>query len=61
MTNTERLIADFKQCQVQGVSLRFATGRYTGNGTSVVEALRRRGYQVTRLRSSYYEVESGPA
>lgn len=58
MTNTERLVKGFQQCQAQGVTYRFATGRYTGNGTVVVEALRRRGYTVSR---SYYEVASGPA
>ncbi|AGN82351.1 MULTISPECIES: hypothetical protein [Pseudomonas] len=61
MTNTERLIEEFKHCKAHGVTLRFATGRNTGNGPSVVEALRRRGYTVNRLRSSYYEVPRGPA
>lgn len=61
MTNTERLIEGFDQCKAQGATLRFATGRYTGNGASVVGALRRRGYTVNRLRSSYYEVTNGPA
>lgn len=60
MTNTERLMAGFDHCKAQGSSLRFATGRYTGNGTAVVEALRRRGYTVNRLRNSYYEVTNGP-
>ena len=61
MTNTERLIEGYKQCKAQGTTMRFSTGRYTGDGTSVVEALRRRGYTVNRLGSSYYEVADGPA
>lgn len=58
MTNTERLIKDFEACQEQNLLCRFAVGRYTGNGIAVVAALRRRGYTVTKLRSSYFEITS---
>lgn len=60
MNNTERLMLAFANCQRHGETLRFATGRYTGNGTAVVEALRRRGYTVNRLNGSCYEVTKGP-
>ena len=50
MTNTERLIASLEHGQNFGhPELTFAVGRYTGNGVAVVEALRRRGYNVVRL------------
>lgn len=56
MTNTERLIKDFEASQEHNLNCRFAVGRYTGNGIAVVAALPRRGYTVTKLRSSYFEI-----
>lgn len=56
MTNTERLISEHATCQKHGVNCRFAVGKYTGNGPTVVPALRRRGYTVTKLRNAYYEL-----
>lgn len=50
MTNTERLIYSLEAGIKAGQdSLTFLVGRYTGNGPSVVAALRRRGYQVDRV------------
>lgn len=50
MTNTERLIADLEHCTEYGKPhVYFQVGKYTGNGPSVVAALRRRGYSVTRV------------
>ncbi|MBF6615546.1 MAG: hypothetical protein ITG07_02350 [Candidimonas sp.] len=59
MTNTERLIANFNACAEQGVNCHFMVGRYTGNGPSVVAALRRRGYTVERSGSGYV-ITAGP-
>lgn len=56
MTNTDRLINDYNNCQAHGCNCRFAVGKYTGNGPSVVAALRRRGFTVTKLRNAYYEL-----
>lgn len=54
MTNTERLIETLTAAIEAGQdSVRFYTGRYTGNGASVVNALRRRGYSVTRKIEGY--------
>lgn len=54
MTNTERLIASFKSAEEFGcLPVHFMVGRYTGNGPSVVEALRRRGYDVARAPHGY--------
>lgn len=54
MTNTERLIETLRASIAGGQdSVRFYTGRYTGNGASVVNALRRRGYTVTRKIEGY--------
>jgi len=53
MNNTERLIANLEHASKWGKPcVTFAVGRYTGNGTSVVAALRRRGYQVDRVPNS---------
>lgn len=61
MTNTERLIANFEHCQKYGQDkCRFLVGRYTGNGASVVAALRRRGYTVEKLDSASYEITAAP-
>jgi hypothetical protein len=50
MTNTERLIAGLNHALGHGIShVDFMVGRYTGNGSSVVAALRRRGYAVNRV------------
>ena len=49
MSNTERLIDTLVHNTNHGVpEVVFAVGRYTGNGASVVNALRRRGYVVER-------------
>lgn len=60
MTNTERLIHNFKHCQREGVACRFMVGRYTGNGPSVVAALRRRGYSVEPTGKGSYQLTAGP-
>lgn len=50
MTNTDRLIYSLGCAEKSGVSfVHFLVGKYTGNGTSVVAALRRRGYSVSRV------------
>lgn len=47
MTNTERLIKNLEHANNLGYpTVFFRVGKYTGNGPSVVEALRRRGYEV---------------
>jgi hypothetical protein len=51
MTNTERLIATLNNSMTGEVL--FTVGRWTGNGPSVVAALRRRGYTVTKSGSGY--------
>lgn len=53
MTNTERLIASLENAKKSGVNeVTFYVGRYTGNGPSVVAALRRRGFKVEKQRSA---------
>ena len=53
MTNTERLIASLENAKKSGASeVTFYVGRYTGNGPSVVAALRRRGFKVEKQRSA---------
>ena len=50
VTNTERLIQSLSFAEQSGQrSLAFMVGRGTGNGTAVVDALRRRGYAVTKV------------
>lgn len=50
MTNTERLIASLECAINAGIPhVSFMVGKYTGNGPSVVAALRRRGYRVERV------------
>jgi hypothetical protein len=50
MTNTERLIQSLAYAEQSGQrGLTFMVGRYTGNGPAVVAALRRRGYEVTKV------------
>lgn len=57
MTNTERLIQSLTSGYPHGVArMTFWVGKYTGNGPSVVNALRRRGYQVTRQANGSYVV-----
>lgn len=53
MTNTQRLIASL-ECAINSGTphVNFMVGKYTGNGPSVVAALRRRGYMVTRVPGS---------
>lgn len=60
MTNTERLIADLAHAKQHGSScVDFYVGKYTGNGTSVVAALRRRGFVVTKNRANgFYRLSS---
>ena len=61
LSNTDRLIANFEDCQRGGVDkCRFRVGKYTGNGPSVVAALRRRGYTVEKLNSASYEITAAP-
>lgn len=53
MTNTERLIYSLECAKKSGLHhLTFMVGRWTGNGPSVVNALRRRGYEVTKVPAS---------
>ncbi len=53
MTNTERLIATLEHAVKYGHdSVTFMVGKYTGNGSSVVPALVRRGYRVDRVPSN---------
>ena len=62
MTNTERLIYSLDCAKKAGVNrLDFAVGKYTGNGPAVVEALRRRGYKVEKLRPGYYRMTDNNA
>lgn len=50
MTNTERLIASVEHAaKFDQPSITFKVGKYTGNGSSVVAALRRRGYVVDKV------------
>lgn len=50
MTNTERLICSLAFAKKNGSDhVDFYVGRWTGNGSSVVAALRRRGFTVERL------------
>lgn len=50
MSNTERLIASLQHAANAGVPhVDFLVGRYTGNGSSVVAALRRRGFKVSKV------------
>lgn len=57
-TNTERLINDFLSTERAGQSsMRFSVGKYTGNGPSVVAALKRRGFCVTHVPGGAYEMQ----
>jgi hypothetical protein len=50
MNNTEHLILALEFAEKSGqTSLTFMVGKYTGNGSSVVAALRRRGFAVIKL------------
>lgn len=50
MTNTERLVVQLEHTAKCGVPcMDFMVGKYTGNGASVVGALRRRGFKVERV------------
>lgn len=50
MTNTERLISELIKANCAGFGhLDFYVGKHTGNGPSVVGALRCRGYTVEKL------------
>ena len=53
---TERLMADFANCQRFSLPCRFSVGRYTGYSAGVVGALQRRGYVVVKVRGSQYEI-----
>ncbi len=55
MNNTARLIADLDAALLRGESyVLFRVGRYTGNNTSVIGALNRRGYQCHRYDGDRY-------
>lgn len=58
ITNTDKLIAEFSLVEHNGGSvMRFSVGKNTGNGPSVVAALRRRGFEVGRVPvSGSYEM-----
>ena len=54
VTNTERLIKSLETAIANGHSeVDFMVGRYTGNGPSVVTALRARGFVVNRRIDGY--------
>lgn len=54
LSNTDRLIANFEHAEREGcLPVNFMVGRYTGNGPSVVAALRRRGFSVERTIHGY--------
>lgn len=54
ISNTDRLIASFEHAEQVGLlPVNFMVGRYTGNGPSVVAALRRRGFTVDRTTGGY--------
>lgn len=63
MTNTERLIASLQSAASVGQpSVEFFVGKYTGNGPSVVAALRRRGFKVSKVPATgvaAYRLEFG--
>jgi hypothetical protein len=60
-TNTERLIKSLEFAVENGHrTVDFMVGKYTGNGPSVVAALRARGYKVDR-RIGGYTLRSGAA
>jgi hypothetical protein len=63
LSNTDRLIKSFEATTKAGhASMDFMVGKYTGNGTSVVNALRRRGFKVTRnVCPGSYRIEAGAA
>lgn len=53
MTNTDRLIKSLELgARAGNPTMTFMVGKYTGNGTSVVAALRRRGYRVDAIGGS---------
>ncbi len=53
MTNTEQLVEQLERTAKSGVPcMVFMVGKYTGNGPSVVGALRRRGFRVERVGGS---------
>lgn len=60
MTNTDRLISQYEQCRQVGLAFQFTVGKCTGNGPSVVAALRRRGFVVDQLKSGTYAILSTP-
>ena len=54
-TNTQRLEADIAASAKRGDgSIHFYVGRHTGNGPSVLNALRRRGYVVQHAAGGGY-------
>lgn len=63
MSNTERLIASLHYAARAGVPhLDFLVGKHTGNGSSVVAALRRRGFKVSKVPAggvAAYRLEFG--
>jgi len=60
ISNTERLIASLEFSSRFGVPyVTFSVGKYTGNGPSVVAALRRRGFKVDRcVTPGTYKLEN---
>jgi 4-hydroxyphenylpyruvate dioxygenase-like putative hemolysin len=57
LTNTERLILSFESAERAGFDyINFRVGKYTGNGPSVVAALKRRGFKLMRLNTGYYSM-----
>lgn len=61
-SNTDRLISDLEVSVANHVDhVDFAVGKYTGNGPSVVAALRRRGFEVSKLSPGTYRLHAKEA
>ncbi len=58
-SNTDRLISDLELSVANHVDhVDFEVGKYTGNGPSVVAALRRRGFEVSKRSPGTYRLHA---
>ena len=58
-SNSDRLICDLEVSVANHVNhVDFAVGKYTGNGPSVVAALRRRGFEVSKIAAATYRLHA---